>query len=88
MPGSFKTLSALSDAASLAAIGFFGAFHGFPHASDATGAAQPYLDGLLAATGALRLPGFALARGMARYSLAQRAVAGAIIASGVVLALA
>ncbi|MBW6494883.1 MAG: HupE/UreJ family protein [Burkholderiaceae bacterium] len=75
-------------AASLAAIAVFASFHGLAHANEATGAALPYLAGFLAVTGALHLAGIALARGVARYGLAQRAMGGAIIASGVLLALA
>jgi urease accessory protein len=75
-------------AASLATIALFASFHGYAHASEATGAALTYMAGFLAATGALHLVGIALARGVARNTLAQRAMGGAIIASGVVLALA
>lgn len=74
-------------AASLGAIALFATFHGHAHAAEAQGAALAYMAGFLAATGTLHLAGIALARGIAHRVLVQRALGGAIIGSGLVLAL-
>lgn len=47
---------------SLAAIGLFAVFHGYAHASEATGGAMAYLAGFLISTAALHLTGIGLAR--------------------------
>lgn len=75
-------------AATLAVIALFASFHGYAHAAEASGAALPYAAGFLTATGALHLVGIALARTIASRLALQRAMGGAIVASGLLLAIA
>jgi urease accessory protein len=84
-PGQAKAVTAVS----LVAIAAFGAAHGHAHAAEATGAALPYLAGVLTATAVLHLLGLGLARrvraGPSALGL-QRALGSAIAAGGVMMA--
>lgn len=73
--------------ASLLTIALFAANHGHAHATEATGAALPYLAGFLTATAALHLAGIALARGLASGRAVQSVIGGAITLGGLMLAL-
>ena len=84
-PGQAKGITAVS----LFAIAVFGAAHGYAHAAEATGAALPYLAGVLTATAILHLAGLGLARLVQAGPSAgavQRALGSAITACGLVLA--
>ena len=84
-PGQAKGITAVS----LFAIAVFGAAHGYAHAAEATGAALPYLAGVLTATVILHLAGLGLARLVQAGPSAgavQRALGSAITACGLVLA--
>jgi urease accessory protein len=74
---------------SLVAIAAFGAAHGHAHAAEATGAALPYLAGMLSATAVLHLAGLGLAR-LVRAGpsalLLQRMLGSAVAAGGVMMA--
>lgn len=80
--GQASSLTALS----LGMIGFFAASHGYAHVSEASGTVALYFAGFLISTGLLHLVGIALARLVAGYPLAQRAVGGAIVLAGLALA--
>ena len=84
-PGQAKGITAVS----LVAIAAFGAAHGHAHAAEATGAALPYLAGVLSATAVLHLAGLGLARLVqARPSapMLRRTLGSAIAAGGVMMA--
>ena len=74
---------------SLVAIAAFGAAHGHAHAAEATGAALPYLAGVLTGTAVLHLAGLALARlvraGPSALML-QRLLGSAVAAGGAMMA--
>ncbi|WP_417249137.1 HupE/UreJ family protein [Celeribacter sp.] len=80
--GQSKRLTALS----LAAIGFFAASHGFAHVTEMSGMFVAYMAGFLISTAALHLVGIAIARLVAGRPLAQQALGGAIVLSGLTLA--
>lgn len=67
---------------SLVAIALFAMCHGHAHATEATGQAAAYLGGFLAATAALHLAGFAIARSLAAGGIAQRALGLGITGAG------
>ncbi|MEI4473048.1 HupE/UreJ family protein [Frigidibacter sp. MR17.24] len=74
-------------AAALGAVALFALAHGQAHAAEATGATGLFLAGMLAATAALHLAGYALAARLAGNRVAQGLIGGGVALSGLWLAL-